>query len=234
MFKHLLFFAVLSLASACTQAPPPTRVQESPAPGPETNPEPESIPITRIPPPKPAEVSKTVTRIFKDIVTIESNRQPYFIAADFNGDLSQDLAVIVKPIPGRLADINDRFANWILVDPARIPRQRARVVEGDVLLAVIHGFGTSGWRHSQATQTYVLKNVSESPIRARLHKQVVSADNSGQLPRIWGDVIEHTINGHSGFLYYNGSKYAWYDPQTYTPSPPPRIVHGWPPETLRK
>jgi hypothetical protein len=241
MFKprrlsRLLFVAGLFLTSfGCAHPPPPATVEEAPPPPPQTNPVPEVLSITRTPPqPKPLEVRNAVTRVFRDIVTIESQREPHFIAGDFNGDLSQDLAVIVRPKPGRLAEMNDEFANWIVVDPARITRQRARVGEEDVLLAVIHGFGTSGWRHSQATQTYVLRSVSESPMRARLHKQVVRADNSDKLPRIWGDVIDQTINGHSGFLYYEGSKYAWYDPRTYKPSLPARIVHGRPAEALRK
>jgi len=31
--------------------------------------------------------------------------------------------------------------------------------------------------------------------------------------------LKQTVNGQSGFLYYNGAKYGWYDPLTYKPSP---------------
>ena len=35
-----------------------------------------------------------------------------------------------------------------------------RVEENELLLAVIHGYGTQGWRDAQATQTYLLKNAA--------------------------------------------------------------------------
>jgi hypothetical protein len=146
---------------------------------------------------------------------------------DFNGDVSQDLAVIVKPVAGNLSLINDELANWILVDPVRIAtRQRVRIDENDILLAVIHGFGSSGWRHSQATQTYLLRGVADGPMKVRARKRVLQADSKDKLPRIWGDVIEQTIDRQYGFLYYNGAKYGWYDPRAYESAPPVRMVHG--------
>src|SRR5439155_10760746 len=103
-------------------------------------------------------------------------------------------------------------------------RREVRVNENDTLLAVIHGFGSSGWRHSQATQTYVLKDNPGGPIRALGFKRVL-ADHKNGLPRIRGDVIEQDT-GQPGFFYYNGAKYGWYDPLTYKSSPQPKLVHG--------
>src|SRR5262249_53428101 len=129
----------------------------------------------KLPAPEPAEVKHAIERVFKGAVTIETNRNPYFIASDFNGDFSQDLAVVVKPTPGKLLEITDELAPWILVDPigfgkpaskvapypelhAKMARRRVFVEESDLLLAIIHGFQSKGWRDSQATQTYVVKN----------------------------------------------------------------------------
>jgi hypothetical protein len=151
---------------------------------------------------------------------------------------------VVKPAPGKLPEINDELANWILVAPARlatptqkdmpypevhaklISRRRVLVDEGDVLLAVIHGFGSNGWRDPQATQTYVLKNAAGGQMKTREHKQVLRANSEEKLPRLRGDVIAQTIGGQSGFLYYDGAKYDWYDPRGYKPAPPARVVHG--------
>jgi len=181
-------------------------------------------------------------------VTIETYRNPYFVAGDFNGDLSQDLAVVVKPAPGKIGEINDELANWMLGDPIRpalldpkvsfhpknhaeiARRRRVRADEGKPLLAVIHGFGSSGWRNPNATQTYVLKDAVGDGMRTERHTEIVRAYDKVKLPRIWGDVIAQNIEAQSGFLYYNGAKYAWYDPGSYKPPLPRKIVHGKAPE----
>lgn len=197
-----------------------------------------------LPPPRTEEVNGAVERVFKDAVVIETGREPYFVVGNFNDDFSQDIAVVVKPAPGKLPDINDELANWILVAPvqpaAPAPknsqlmkahaetnrRRRAVVDEGDILLAVIHGFGADGWRNSQATQTYVLKDAAGEKLKTQGQKQIIKSHSKERLPRLRGDVMSQTIDGHSGFLYYDGAKYAWYDPQSYKPLPPARVVHG--------
>ncbi len=178
------------------------------------------------PPPEPEEVNRAVRRVFKDAVIIDTRSSPYFMAGDFNGDLTQDIAVVVKPTVARLPEINDELANWILVDlknsyqsrphagMVRLP-PRVRVNDGDILLAVIHGFGFNGWRDDQATQTYVLKNAAGAGMRTEARQQVVRPDTQDKLPRIRGDVIAQSMEGQAGFLYYNGARYAWYDPRTY-------------------
>ena len=49
--------------------------------------------------PKLVEVQDAVKRVFKDAAVIDSNYNPNFLAGDFNGDTSQDIAVIIKPAP---------------------------------------------------------------------------------------------------------------------------------------
>jgi hypothetical protein len=196
------------------------------------------------PPPQPSEVNKAVRRVFRNAVIIDTKSSPYFMVGDFNGDLSQDIAVVVKPTAARLMEINDELANWILVDPkisyhsrahAGMVRRpaRVRVNDGDILLAVIHGFGFNGWRDDQATQTYVLKNAAGAGMRTEARQQVVRPDTQNKLPRIRGDVIAQSLAGQLGFLYYNGAKYAWYDPRTYKPDALARTAHGRTLEAMR-
>lgn len=82
------------------------------------------------------------------------------------------------------------------------------VEESDTLLVVIHGYGAGGWRDARATQTYVLKG------------------DEAKMPRLVGDVIDETVGGRAGFIYYNGAHYLWYDPRGYKKPPPVRVVHG--------
>ncbi len=207
--------------------------------------------MSNLPAPEPAEVKHAIERLFKGAVDIETDRNPYFIVGDFNGDISQDLAVAVKPAQSKISEINDELAPWILVEPIRIAkpapkgapypeihaemarRRRVLVDAGDHLLAVIHGFQSKGWRDSQATQTYVLKDAAGAKMETQARKQIVWAGNEERLPHIWGDVIAQSIDERHGFLYYNGAKYAWYDPRSYNPTPPPRIVHGGKAKAMR-
>ena len=191
-----------------------------------------------------AEVVDAVDRVFKKVATIELARHPSFITGDFNGDFSQDLAVTIKPVPSKLPQINDELAGWILVAPiqyaisdakakpyqamhARILKhQPVQVINGDLLLAVIHGFEAKGWRDPWATQTYLLKDAVGDDLRVVPRKLVVTPMNEQKMPLIRGDVIQQTHDGQSGFLYFNGGKYAWYDPKTYKPLPPGSLVHA--------
>jgi hypothetical protein len=229
------------LSSSCAKTPPP-RAEEKPlppAPAPTAN----AAEVKRapeLPAAKPAEVEQAIERVFKGAVTIETGRTPYFAVGDFNGDSSQDLAVAVRPVRSKLVEINDELAPWILVDPVQtarpgaypeshaemIKRRRVVIDEGDHLLAVIHGFQSKGWRDSQATQTYVLKDAVGAKMEPQAPKQIVWAGNKNKLPRIWGDVIAQSINEQYGFLYYNGARYSWYDPRSFKQEGPVRIIHG--------
>jgi hypothetical protein len=228
-----------ALSAACADSPPhQIAVAEAPPPAPEAAAPTEAAEdagAREIPPPDAAEVRGAVERIFKGAVTIVPARESQFAVGDFNGDNSQDLAVAVSPTPGRLGELNDELANWIVKDPfapasAGVPynqaRRRVLVEESDTLLVVIHGYGAEGWRDAQATQTYVLKDGAGERIKARAQKAALASGEEGRLPRLLGDVIDETVGGRAGFLYYNGAHYLWYDPRGYKPLPPVRVVHG--------
>jgi hypothetical protein len=244
--RLFLMVAACVLSSSCAKAPPPPRVEEKPIPpGAGSNVDTVAVKSAPdLPAAKPAEVEQAIERVFKGAVTTKTDQTPYFFVGDFNGDLSQDLAVVVKSAPGKLPEINDELAPWILVEPiqttkpatkglpyidlhAKMTKRRQVVIdEKDNLLAVIHGFQSKGWRDSQATQTYVLKDAVGAKMEAQARKQIVWAGNKDKLPHISGDVIAQTVNEQYGFLYYNGAMYSWYDPRGYKPEAPTRIVHG--------
>lgn len=220
---------------AVAEAPPPPA--EAPAPAPELNviPAVAGADALKPPPPGAAEVEGTVERIFKGALT--AGPAPSFAVGDFNGDDSQDLAVALAPAPGRLGEVNDELAGWIIKDPfAPLPgdaslygavRRRVIVEESDgLLLAVIHGYGAAGWRDARATQTYVLKGAAGERISARAQKTALASGDEAKMPQLVGDVIDETVGGRAGFIYYNGAHYLWYDPRGYKKPPPMRVVHG--------
>jgi hypothetical protein len=180
-------------------------------------------------PPRLDEVEEAVNRIFKDAAIIDNSRNPNFIAGDFNGDLSQDIAVAVKPAPGKLPEMNEEIPAWMLRDPfapVEPGMPPLRVEENDVLLAVIHGYGLDGWRDPQATQTYLLKNAVGSGMKRLTGKEFVAANRGKKLPRLHGDLIGEVLQGASGCLYYAGATYSWYDPRSFKGEPARRLVHS--------
>ena len=166
--------------------------------------------------PKVPDVEAAVKRVFKDAAVVHPDYKNSFLTGDFNGDQSQDLAVVVKP--ANLEAMNEQYPSWILRDP-RIPydpQKPLRVEKDEALLAVIHGFGGNDWRDPQATQTFLLKNVVGSGLRVQDAKEFLK-DNAGRkLPRPQGDLIGETLKGAEGYLYYGTASYAWYDPKTFT------------------
>jgi hypothetical protein len=169
-----------------------------------------------------------VKRVFKDAAVIDQSRNPNFIAADFNGDLSEDVAVILKTAPGKVAQMNQQFPPWILKDPfvASEPGMKPlRISQDEVLLAVIHGYGANGWRDPQATQTYLLKNAIGEGFQPRTKAEVIAANQGKKLPQLRGDLISEALHGKSGYLYYAGSTYSWYDPETFKGESVARPVH---------
>ena len=193
--------------------------------------------VSKLTPPELKTVQEAVKRVFKESALIDTNRNPVFIAGDFNGDLSQDIAVVLKPAPEKLSDLNDEFATWILRDPFatnEAQMSRPRVAADNSLLAVIHGHGADGWRDPEATQTYLLKNATGSRMMAHKAKDVAAASQGKKLPRLRGDVISEVIEGKSGYLFYAGATYAWYDPDTFKGERERGIIHTSPNDRVKK
>jgi len=214
------------LAFGCSSGSKP-KVEAAPAPIAKV--EEAALQVAKLPPPELPQVQEAVKRIFKEAVVIDSSQRPAFVAGDFNGDLSEDIAVVLKPVPERISDLNEEYPAWMLRDPfgtseARSPR--LRVAATDVLLAVIHGYEAQGWRDPQATQTYLLKNAAGSAMQTHGGKEFLTANQGKTLPAVHGDLIGQMLQGKSGYLYYSGATYSWYNPKTFTGEPDPRRSHG--------
>jgi hypothetical protein len=222
-----LIFLVAVIVCGCVKPPeqpraeqpaPPEAVQP-PAPAAE---EPKPEPALKLTPPAPGEVRNAIARTYQNAVIVDTGR---FFVGDFNGDGFQDVAVVVKPAEGMLAELNNEVANWILEEPQKVvlpdPTKTTqqlphrpdptRVEQSDILLAVLHGYGPAGWRDPRARQTYLLKNAVGNNMKSEQLAQVLRMVRAkGTLPKLRGDVISEAIAGESGLLYYTGAKYAWY------------------------
>lgn len=231
-FVVLIAACLFMFGCATAQKP----IAEAPPPSPVT-PVDQPPQMSKLPPPQMNQVQEAVKRVFKETVVIDTSHEPVFITADFNGDLSQDIAVVLKPASDKLPELNEEFPAWILRDPfgpteSRSPR--LRIAANDVLLAVIHGYGAGGWRDPQATQTYLLKNAVGSSMEAQSAKNFRAANQGRKLPSLRGDVVAEVLDGKSGYLYYGTSTYSWYDPKTFTGEPEPRRGHGAPDQRMKK
>jgi hypothetical protein len=214
-FALLSFLFTTVLVTACSSSKPAV-VEQGPV---AYQASPESTPAKIVPPaaPKLPEVEEAVNRVFKGAAIIHPDYKSSFLTGDFNGDSSQDLAVVLQPVPDRIAEMNEQPL-WLLRDPRvpHNPRAPLHVEKDDVLLAVIHGYGANDWRDSQATQTFLLKNVVGSDLRVQNGKEFVKNSSGRRLPRPQGDLIGETLKGSEGYLYYNAATYSWYDPKTFT------------------
>ena len=212
-----LLTIVLLTFSACSSTPRKAAVEQPPSylPTPESTP----VRIAAPAPPKPVEVQEAVKRIFKDAAVLDPNYNPNFLAGDFNGDASQDIAVVIKP--ANLEELNDEYSPWLVRAPRanRVDRRRLKIEKEEVLLAVIHGYGTNDWRDPEATQTFVLKDVVGNDLKVHTGKEFVAANAGRKLPRAQGDLIGETVEGTQGYLYYAVSTYSWYDPKTFKGGP---------------
>lgn len=210
----LLLTIVLLTLSGCSSSTKRAAVEQPPA---TYQPTPESTPVrlTAAAAPKLLEVHDTIKRVFKDAAVLDQDHKPNFVMGDFNGDASQDLAVIIKPV--KLEEMNQEFPPWLLRAPRTSKADRAslKIENNETLLAVIHGYGTNDWRDPEATQTFVLKNVVGDELRVHTGKEFVAANVGRKLPRAQGDLIGETLQGTQGYLYYAVSTYAWYDPKSF-------------------
>ena len=159
-------------------------------------------------PPTEAELRTVVKRNYDDVVTVDDSRPTPFMIGDFNGDSSEDIAVVVKP--RKLSDLNSEYVNWILEDPHHLRQASVNVRKNDLLLAVIHGHKGEGWRHEFARQTYLLKNAVGTDLETMSLKQLRNAGESRLPPALRGDVIHEKLNGSGGIIYWTGGKYAWH------------------------
>jgi hypothetical protein len=231
-FKKASCFLSLTVAlvflAACSGSKKP--VAERP-PAPQATPvEPASQTANGLPPAELKAVEAAVSRVFKDAAVIDTSHKPMFVDGDFNGDQSADIAVVLKPSADKLPQMNEEFPNWILRSPFGEVDQspRLRIAANDELLAVIHGYGSEGWRDPQATQTYLLKDAVGLNMETRSATDLQRASAGKKMPFLRGDVIAEVIHGKPGFLYLSNSSYGWYDPQTFTGEPEPRRGHGGP------
>lgn len=173
-------------------------------------------------PPTAKDVSAAVHRVFGDDVLIPDQQNPHYVTGDFNGDNSPDLVVEVKAEPARLADINNELANWTIQNPrlVYVPPQNQRVVKlppvpkpeqvraGETLLAVIHGYGTAGWRDNRARQAYLLRQATgSSPVVEQPSPSLVHDFGVFPSPR---QVLAEELGGRPGVLYWTGATYAWH------------------------
>jgi hypothetical protein len=168
----------------------------------------------KLPPPTTDDIKEAMDRVFKGAVVVENNDKPGYVLGDFNGDGSEDLAIWVKPVPDRLAEINDELANWTLVDPHKtlVPDSKMRIVHlpattpkpervraSELLLAMIHGLYDKGWRDPKARQAYVLHQVDGRTLSTKHVERLPGTMHSA-------DVI---FPQRDGFLYWAGGAYAW-------------------------
>ena len=221
-----LLLSTIVFSSACAKVEKP--LAEAPA-APVTAPtQAASKEMPKLPPPQIDEVQAAVKRVFKESVVIDTERKQTFIVGDFNGDLSQDLAVVLKPASDKLPELNEEYPNWILRDLASptVPRgPKLRVTAQDELLAIIHGYEARGWRDDQATQTYLLKNAAGRDLRSCSAREFIAENKGRKMPQVRGDLVEQELRGRPGYLYYASATYSWYDPKSFTEEPVRRAVH---------
>jgi hypothetical protein len=214
-----LFVGCSTAEKPKVEAPPPPATAQADQPAP---------PVSKSTVAQANEVQDALNRVFKGSVLIDTSRKPSFTVGDFNGDLSQDVAVVLKPAPDKITQLNEEFPAWILRDlskSAETGGPRLRVTANDALLAVIHGYGPDGWRTHDATQTYLLKNAAGSALATQNAKDFIAANHGRKLPALRGDVIGEEVGGASRFLYYASSTYSFYDPNSVTDEPDRGMIH---------
>ena len=228
LFFLLLSLLLLALVSGCgsskqamVETVPPAYQPTPEAPKPER--------LASVAAPQLPEVEAAVKRIFKEVAVVHPDYKSSFLVGDFNGDLSQDLAVVLKPVPEKLAEMNEDYPRWLLRDPRlpHNPRTPLRVEQDEALLAVIHGYGNNDWRDPEATQTFLLKNAVGSDMRVQNGIEFVKNFRGAKKPRPQGDLIGETVKGSEGYLYYNAATYSWYDPKRFAgEAASPGVFHG--------
>ena len=205
---------VLLILTGCSSTAKRAAVEQAP---PSYQPSPESTPVrlTAVVAPKQIEVQDKIKQVFKGAAVLNPNYNPNFLMGDFNGDASQDLAVIIKPV--KLEEMNQELTPWLIRAPRtnKVERTRLKIEKDEPLLAVIHGYGANDWRDPEATQTFVLKDVVGNDLKVQTPKEFVAQNAGRKMPRAQGDLIGEILQGTQGYLYYAVSTYSWYDPKTF-------------------
>jgi hypothetical protein len=178
-------------------------------------------PAAKLSPPTQAEVEAAFHRVFGNDLIINAANYQSFIVGDFNGDESEDLAIIARPAPHKLTDVNSEFSNWIIQDADKafiaapgktvvVPphQERPRIESGEEVLAIIHGFGPRGWRNPDARQAYLVKHAAATLLGTApsLSQKAIRAM---KLP-YETDIIHQLRNNKKGFLFWTGGVYAWH------------------------
>jgi hypothetical protein len=179
------------------------------------------ISVAKLPPPTVAEVESAFQRIFGDALVAGRSGLPVFVVGDFNGDESQDLAVVARPATGKLGDVNSELANWTIQDADKaliappgksvvvVPKAtRPKVENGEEVLAIIHGFGPTGWRNPEARQAYIVKHAPgtlHGTASSQSQKAIQAMHLSAQT-----DIIEGIRQKQEGFVFWTGGVYAWH------------------------
>ena len=227
-----LLAAIFSISNCSPPEKERAKQQEAPPDANALVAQPQQVPTVapaKLPPPKLQEVQQAVKRVFKDAAMIDTSRQVNFAVGDFNGDQSQDLAVVLKPAADKLSDLNEDVPPWILRDPLSNRRPGMiplRITADELLLAVIHGYGPEGWRDPLATQTYLLKNAVGAGVEMHSKAAVINATRGKKVPPLRGDLLAEVLKGTSGYLYYDDAGYSWYDPKTFNEARVKPVIHG--------
>jgi hypothetical protein len=224
-------FAILLIAlMLCGCSSSKRAAVEAPPPAYQASPQSTPIQLTAVQAPRQSEVQEAVKRIFKDAAVVDTDYNPSFLSGDFNGDGSQDLAVILKP--AKLDLMNQELPPWLVRQPRTNKTAHVPIAKDETLLAVIHGFGANQWRDPDATQTFVLKDVVGQNLKVHSLNEFVTANSGRKLPRPQGDLIGETVGGTPGYIYYAQATYSWYDPKTFDGAQTaPGVFHK--PRTMR-
>ena len=226
----LFLLLALSLAAACRNSSEQNKTAEvQPVPVSSNAPSRLALPqVSTTPtaakedltPAQPDEVRQAISRIFGQFARMDTTQTPAFLVGDFNGDGSQDIAVVTRPADQSLGEINNELANWVLEDPHDIPfpgtkaaaeirkPKPTKAEKTDQLLTIIHGIGPQGWRNAEARQTYLLRNAFAENATVQDAARIDKSSLSSSVP-LRGDVIVETVNGRRGWICWTGAKYAW-------------------------
>lgn len=222
LLVHLALAAAVLLALQGCNSSSSRMVLEKPIAAPTSQPSPAASPAAapKLPPPTQADVQAAFHRVFGDVLIATANSQS-FIVGDFNGDQSEDIAILARPAAGKLDDVNSELSNWIIqdADKAFIPNTSKAVVKpprletptiakNEHVLAIIHGVGPTGWRNPDARQAYIVKHAAAA-LEGTAPSISQKAIRAMHLP-VETDIIKEVRNNRKGFVFWTGGVYAWH------------------------